>query len=121
MRNSAFLIAAAQQMTNATGISVLNLIFSLLCIEQRIRLIMKISFCFALCVVLLGGCTSYKQTHLDSGEVGYSIKCDSLGSRSWTGCYLKAGEICGDRGYEVVSKIGDASDRYGKRLWIKCN
>ena len=121
MLNRAFLKAVARQTTNATGIRVPNLIFSLLCIEQRVRLIMRNSFCFALCVVLLGGCTNYRQTHLKSGEVGYDIKCNDFGSRSWNACYVMAGDICGNRGYEVVSKVGDSSERYAKHLWIKCN
>ena len=81
---------------------------------------MKTSFCFALCVVLLGGCTNYKQTHLESGAVGYSIQCSGLGSRSWNACYVMAGDICGKRGYEVISKVSDLSER-DKHLWIKCN
>jgi len=82
---------------------------------------MKTSFCFALCVVLLGGCTNYKQTHLESGEIGYSIRCSSLESRSWNAGYVMAGDICGNRGYEVVSKVSGDSERYAKHLWIKCN
>lgn len=82
---------------------------------------MRISFCFALCAVLLGGCTNYRQIHLKSGEVGYDIKCSDFGSRSWNACYVMAGDICGNRGYEVVTKVGDSSERYAKHLWIKCN
>jgi len=82
---------------------------------------MKTSFCFALCLVLLGGCTNYKQTHLDTGEVAYSIQCNSLGSSSWNACYIMAGNICGNRGYDVISKDSDGSEPYAKHLWIRCN
>jgi len=82
---------------------------------------MRTSFYFALCFLLLCGCTNYRQTHLKSGEVGYDIKCSDFGSKSWNSCYVMAGDICGVRGYEVVSKVGDSSDRYTKHLWIKCN
>jgi len=99
----------------------MNFIFSLLWIEEGVLPIMKTSFCFALCLVLLGGCTNYRQTHLESGEVGYSIQCSGLGSRSWNACYIMAGDICGKRGYEVTSKAGDSLERYAKHLWIKCN
>lgn len=81
---------------------------------------MKKSFCVALCAVLLGGCTSSRQTHLESGEVGYSIRCSNFASRSWNSCYVAAGDICGHNGYEVVSKIGDISERYARHLWIRC-
>jgi hypothetical protein len=121
VRIEAFPESAAGQTANATGIGMLNLIFSLLCIEQRVQLIMRTSFCFSLCVVLLAGCSNYRQTHLKSGEVGYDIKCSDFGSRSWNACYVMAGDICGNRGYEVVSKVGDSSERYAKHLWIKCN
>jgi hypothetical protein len=80
---------------------------------------MRMAFFFVLCLALLGGCTTYRQTHLESGEVGYSIQC-SLGSKSWNACYVMAGDICGNRGYEVVSKGSDDFGTYYKHLWIKC-
>lgn len=82
---------------------------------------MKKSFCFVVYIALLNGCTHYSQTYLESGEVGYSIGCSSYRSVSWNACYIKAGEICGNRGYEVISKIGSGIDRSEKHLWIKCN
>jgi len=81
---------------------------------------MKTSLCFALCVMSLAGCTNYKQTHLENGEVGYSIQCYSYRSKLWNACYIKAGDICGVRGYEVLSKSGDNIYRDKKNLWIKC-
>lgn len=116
-----FFKATALPTANAAGIRVFNFIFSMLWIVKRVWPIMRTLFCFALCFVLLGGCTNYKQTHLASGEVGYSIRCNLLGSGSWNGCYVMAGDICGERGYEVISKHSDSLDRSGKHLWIKCN
>ena len=81
---------------------------------------MKMSLYLALGVVLLNGCTNYRQIHLETGEVGYSIRCSSFGSRSWNACYVMAGDICGTRGYNVVSRTGDSFEGYGKHLWIKC-
>ena len=80
---------------------------------------MKTIFSCVLCIALLGGCTNYRQTHLETGEVGYSIQC-GLSSKSWNACYVMAGDICGKRGYEVVSIEGDGLGSYGKHLWIKC-
>jgi hypothetical protein len=81
---------------------------------------MRTSLCFALCGVVLAGCTTYRQTHLDSGEVGYSIQCGGYTSSTWNSCYIMAGDICGNRGYEVVSRDGDSFGNHAKHLWIKC-
>ena len=48
-----------------------------------------------------GGCTSVKPTYTQSGLAGYTITCPS-GSRE--NCYTKAGEACGQRGYDIAQK-----------------
>ena len=55
---------------------------------------------------LLGGCATARQTYTADGEQGYSINC-SGSALNWGMCYEKAGEICGDKGYEVLEKSGD--------------
>ena len=69
-------------------------------------------------VLLLAGCgAAANKTHLPSGEEGYAIDCSSLNSES-VKCYEKAGNVCGSRGYEVISP-GDI--RISSRtLLIKC-
>ena len=55
------------------------------------------------CALLMGfvsaGCTSIKPTYTQTGLPGYTINCPS-GSREK--CYAKAGEACGQRGYDIA-------------------
>jgi hypothetical protein len=57
----------------------------------------------------LGGCSSTTtMTCLPSGETGFAINCSgSDASTSWGKCYKRAGEVCGNYGYDVVSKDVD--------------
>jgi len=57
----------------------------------------------------LGGCSSTTtMTYLPSGETGFAINCSgSDASTSWGECYKRAGEVCGNYGYDVVSKDVD--------------
>ncbi|MBU2621702.1 MAG: hypothetical protein KKD92_05235 [Proteobacteria bacterium] len=57
-------------------------------------------------VVLIGGCATAKQTYTADGQQGYSINC-SGSALTWGMCYEKAGELCGEKGYEVLEKSGD--------------
>mgnify|MGYP001331164340 CR=1 FL=1 len=57
-------------------------------------------------VVLIGGCATAKQTYTADGQQGYSINC-SGSALNWGMCYEKAGELCGEKGYEVLDKSGD--------------
>ncbi|CAD6512048.1 hypothetical protein LMG28727_00528 [Paraburkholderia kirstenboschensis] len=57
----------------------------------------------------LSGCsTTTTMTYLPSGETGFAINCSgSDASTSWAECYKRAGEVCGNYGYDVVSKDVD--------------
>lgn len=55
---------------------------------------------------LLAGCASSSQTYTPDGRVGYSLNC-SGNVRTWGACEQKAGDICGARGYEILSKTSD--------------
>jgi hypothetical protein len=57
----------------------------------------------------LGGCSSTTtMTYLPSGDAGFAINCSgSDASASWAECYKRAGEVCGNYGYDVVSKDVD--------------
>lgn len=67
---------------------------------------------------LLAGCgAAAKKTYLPDGEEGYAIDCSSPTSEI-VDCYEKAGNVCGARGYEVMSP---ADMRLANRaLLIKC-
>ena len=57
----------------------------------------------------LAGCAdSAKMTYLPSGDTGFAINCSGGdASTSWSECYKKAGETCGNYGYDVISKDAD--------------
>lgn len=59
-----------------------------------------------LVIVLLSGCASSSQTYTSDGRAGYSLNCSGT-ARNWGMCESKAGEICGARGYEILSRTGD--------------
>ncbi|RKF47502.1 hypothetical protein [Paraburkholderia fungorum] len=57
----------------------------------------------------LSGCSSTTtMTYLPSGDTGFAINCSgSDASSSWAECYKRAGEVCGNYGYDVISKDVD--------------
>ena len=82
---------------------------------------------------LLAGCATVSQTYLPSGEKGYSITC-SGSALTWGHCYEKAGDLCGAKGYTVVTKSdeqgsvvgGGQTGFYGgstfqRNMLIRCN
>ncbi len=54
-------------------------------------------------ITLLFACTIASRTYVPSGEEGYSITC-SGSLQTWGNCFEKAGELCGSKGYEVITK-----------------
>lgn len=71
----------------------------------------------ALCVlacVWLASCASLRTTYLANGNRGYSISCRGF-LNTWDSCLVKAGRICGARGYDTVE-----GDRYDRTLLIGC-
>jgi predicted alpha/beta hydrolase len=66
---------------------------------------MKI-FYLILAVCLIGGCASSKQTYSADGEIAHSLNCSGT-ARNWGMCYEKAGEICGAKGYDILTKEGE--------------
>jgi hypothetical protein len=60
----------------------------------------------SLITVLLCGCATSRKTHTSDGKEGYILDC-SGGASTWGKCYEKAGAICGEKGYEILEKIGE--------------
>jgi hypothetical protein len=58
-------------------------------------------------VIMLTACASSNKTYGPDGRVAYSLTCSGL-ARDWGMCLSKAGEICGARGYVVLSVNGDS-------------
>lgn len=68
---------------------------------------LKTSLFTALSVIaLLSGCASSTQTYGADGRITHSINCSGT-ARNWGMCEEKAGELCGSKGYEIVSRSSD--------------
>ena len=86
--------------------------------------------------LVLTACVSSQPIYTADGRQGQAIRCSGkLGS--WNGCYERAGEICGKRGYDILSQneevghvasvqantyggSGFASDTRNRTMIIKC-
>jgi hypothetical protein len=64
--------------------------------------------------VALASCGSLRTTYLADGTRGYAISCRGF-LNSWDSCLVKAGRICGSRGYDTIE-----GDKYDRSLLIGC-
>lgn len=67
---------------------------------------MRLPGLLLICSAMTLGCATARQTYTADGQPGYSINC-SGSALTWGMCYEKAGDLCGEKGYEVLEKIGD--------------
>lgn len=73
-------------------------------------------------VLALWGCAVVTPITTQSGQPGYSINCSSTNDIGQ--CYRKAGELCGQRGYDVISKHDQSQSFWSganQTLVIQCN
>lgn len=56
--------------------------------------------------LLIAGCATASKTYTPDGKTGFNITC-SGSVLSWGDCYQKAGDICGSKGYNLISQSGD--------------
>lgn len=54
-----------------------------------------------------GVSASASKIYTSEGTAGYAVNCSGL-KRNWGYCYIKAGEICKQRGYDVLEVTGEA-------------
>lgn len=78
-----------------------------------------------LAAVLLYGCTTQRTVYLPDGRQGLSINCSGT-MQSWEACYIKASDICGSSGYEIVAQNDDQGVSLGgpimtRTMLISCN
>ena len=69
--------------------------------------------CVLACVALVS-CASLRTTYLEDGKKGYAISCRGF-LNTWDSCLVKAGRICGSRGYDTID-----GDKYDRTLLIGC-
>jgi len=55
----------------------------------------------ALALTTIAACVTVEETYGPSGNPAYVLDCSGT-AFSWGDCYAKAGEICKERGYDVV-------------------
>ena len=65
----------------------------------------------ATCTALLSGCVTVEEMYAPDGSKALVIDCSTTGSTplNWGDCQKKASEICGDRGYGIISKDTDSN------------
>lgn len=82
--------------------------------------------------VFIASCATSRETFMPDGGKGHSINCSGT-ALNWGMCYEKAGEICGEKGYDVIAGGSDqgaimAGNQYGlyggsvmnRSMLIKC-
>jgi hypothetical protein len=69
---------------------------------------------WALASVALVSCGSLRTTYLADGIRGYAISCRGF-LNTWDSCLVKAGRICGPRGYDTIE-----GDKYDRTFLIGC-
>lgn len=57
-------------------------------------------------LLVLSGCTTADKTFGPDGKEAYQLTCSGI-AQDWGNCQVKAGELCGARGYNVVSVNGE--------------
>lgn len=62
--------------------------------------------CLIAAVAVVAGCATAKTTYTPDGKQGHSITCSGA-ALSWATCETKAGSLCKERGYTVVSATQD--------------
>ena len=65
-----------------------------------------LSACAVSISLLLSGCASVSETYAPDGSKAYALNCSGT-ARDWGLCYEEAGNICKERGYNVVTMNGE--------------
>jgi hypothetical protein len=81
--------------------------------RQRLRSTEALYAAALLMAFVSAGCTSAQPTYTQTGLAGYTINCPG---DSHENCYAKAGELCGQRGYNVFQQ----SERAHFNIVITC-
>jgi len=63
---------------------------------------------YSLLILLLSltACASASKTYAPDGREAYNLNCSGT-ARNWGMCNQKAGELCGSKGYDVVTRNGE--------------
>ncbi len=75
-------------------------------------------FLIVLAVLAVAGCAATSKP-LKHGKRGLHVNCSGLTS-SWEKCYAKAANSCGEKGYKILAKSGDAVEDPSRSMIIIC-
>jgi hypothetical protein len=70
--------------------------------------------CVAASLALVS-CGGLRTTYMPDGSQGYLVSCKGF-MNSWESCLVKAGKICGTRGYNAIR-----SEPYDRTILFSCN
>ena len=57
-------------------------------------------------IISLTACASVQETHAPDGRKAYALNCSGA-ARGWDKCHTAAGNICGDKGYDIVDQTSE--------------
>jgi hypothetical protein len=62
-------------------------------------------FSIVLCLLVIS-CAVSKPIRTPDGDEGYMINCSGA-ALTWGECFEKAGQLCGEAGYEILDRSGE--------------
>lgn len=57
-------------------------------------------------ILIVSGCTTSAKTYGPDGKEAYQLTCSGI-AQDWGDCQIKSGELCGTRGYNILSVNGE--------------
>ena len=81
---------------------------------QTVRSWTAAVICALTSVTLVSCANSSRTTYLADGSRGYAVACRGI-LNTWDSCLVKAGRICGARGYNTINE-----DQYDRTLLFGC-
>lgn len=81
---------------------------------QTVRAWAAAVICALSAVGLVSCASSSRTTYLADGSRGYAVACKGF-LNTWDSCLVKAGRICGARGYNTINE-----DQYDRTLLFGC-
>ena len=65
-------------------------------------------------IIQMTACVTSRKVYTSESQRGHSINCSGSGL-DWGKCYEKAGELCREKGYEIIETSGDTGGMTGNQ------
>ena len=89
---------------------------------------LKVSIIARFAIMGCANVVTVKETYTSAGQKGYVIDCSGdsdthlvMHNPTWSDCYIKAGEICGDTGYEILERSDEQGSLSGAFVSVNKN